>query len=116
VRAVCTKLDAVCIGTHENSITIPFTLYTNSSTAAEQALLDSGATESFFDYRMARRLELNRQALERPRPVLNVDGTPSGKGVLTHFCDLLVRKDGREAHHRFYITDLGGDRAIFGFP
>ena len=116
MRAVCTKLDAVCIGTHENSITIPFTLYTNSSTAAEQALLDSGATESFFDYRMAKRLGLGRQALERPRPVLNVDGTPSGKGALTHFCDLLVRKDGREAHHRFYITDLGGDRAIFGFP
>jgi hypothetical protein len=35
---------------------------------------------------------------------------------LTHYCLLRVRKGEKEVLLKFYITSLGGDCAIFGFP
>jgi hypothetical protein len=35
---------------------------------------------------------------------------------LTHYCLLRVSKGNKEVLLKFYVTSLGGDRAIFSFP
>jgi len=43
---------------------------------AEQiALIDSGATDNFIDYRTVAWLQLGTQRIPQPRKVINVDGT-----------------------------------------
>jgi hypothetical protein len=56
------------------------------------------------------------QTTNRPRSIINVDGTRNKGGTLTKYTDLDVTHQGTTEVQRFYITDLGNDRAIFGFP
>jgi hypothetical protein len=101
----------------KNAIHVPFSLTTQSKTAeTEEALLDSGITHNFIDKRMARRLKLGSKVLENPQTIRNADGTVNLSGSLTRFTDLEVYFEGATEVQRFYITNLGEDRAIFGFP
>jgi len=102
--------------TRRNAIYVPFFLQTRAKTAEERALLDSGATHNFMDKRMAKRLGLGTKALKKPRTVVNVDGTSNQGGTLTRYTDLKISFERTTEVQRFYITDLGGDRAIFGYP
>jgi len=45
-----------------------------------------------------------------------VDGTPNRRGTISHAVDLLVARGNKKLHQRFYVTDLGRDRFIFGYP
>ena len=113
IRAM--KIDRMYI-TRKNAIHAPFVLSTRSKTAEEEALLDSGATHNFIDKRMAKRLGLGTKRLSKPRTVRNVDGTDNQGGTLTRYTDLEVSFEKTTEVQRFYITDLGEDWAIFGFP
>jgi len=48
--------------------------------------------------------------LPYPHPVFNVDGT------ITHACDLLVPKGNKRECERFFVTNLGYDQLLFGYP
>jgi len=50
------------------------------------------------------------------RPVYNVDGTENKHRTITHACDLLVKQGNKKERLRFYISNLGKDRFIFGYP
>jgi hypothetical protein len=80
------------------------------------ALIDSGATENFVDRRTAERWRMPTKELTRPRPIVNVDGTKNKSGKVTKACILKVRLNGQEELQRFYITDLGFDRVLLGYP
>jgi len=82
----------------------------------ETALLDTGATENFIDYKTVARLRLGTQKLTIPRPVFNVDRTNNRHGTITHACDLMVKQGNRKERQRFYISNLGKDRFILGYP
>jgi len=82
----------------------------------ELALLDSGATENFIDHTTATRLCLGMKALPHKQAVYNVDGTPNRRGTISHAVNLLVARGNKKLRQRFYITDLGQDRFIFGYP
>ena len=84
--------------------------------ADEKALLDSGATHNFLDKRMVDRLKIGTRTLKTPRTVRNVDGTDNKEGTLTRYTNLKVTFEGQTHIQQFYITNLGEDRAIFGFP
>jgi hypothetical protein len=99
-----------------NSIKLPFLLYSYCGKAEETALLDSGATENFVDYKTMARLWLGTKKLERSRPVINIDGTTNAAGAITHYCDLMVTKGDKKGREGFYVTNLGKDRFIFGYP
>jgi hypothetical protein len=82
----------------------------------KKALLNSGATENFIDPRMVEKLGLGSIDLQEPRTVFNVDGTENQDGKTTSYCLLNILKGRKEAAQIFYITNLGEDRIILGYP
>jgi hypothetical protein len=82
----------------------------------EKALLDSGATENFLDRRTVARLKLPVKQLKDPRWVYNVDGSNNKAGQITHECQLKLNYGGKELEQRFFVSDLGVDRALLGYP
>ena len=72
--------------------------------------------ENFIDYKTVARLRLGTQKLTIPRPVFNVDGTNNCHGTITHACDLIVKQGNQKERQRFYVSNLGKDRFILGYP
>jgi hypothetical protein len=89
---------------------------TSQSKADESALIDSGATDNFIDEDTWKRLGIGRKELARPVTVHNVDGTENKQGKITHYCWLRIVKGDKHMLQRFYITSLGKDRIILGYP
>jgi hypothetical protein len=82
----------------------------------EKALLDSGAMEIFLDRRTVARLKLPTKQLKDPRWVYNVDGSNNKAGQITHECQLKMNYGGKELEQRFFVSDLGVDQALLGYP
>ena len=78
-------------------------------------LLDTGATENFIDLSTVTKLQLGTKQISQ-RPVYNVDGTMNQAGTITRACDLLVTQGNKKERTRFYVTNLGRDRMLFGYP
>jgi len=71
------------LGSNDNTILAPFTLYIKDSKTNETALVDSGATENFLDFHTIKQLNLGTNPLEIPHPIINADGSLNGKVALT---------------------------------
>jgi hypothetical protein len=84
--------------------------------AKKTALLDSGATENFISYSTWKQLGIMRQELDEPITVHNVNRTENKKGKITHYCWLWVLYDRCQWLQKFFMTTLGRDRMIFGYP
>ena len=97
-----------------NCVNVSFTF--DKTKAAEQALLDSGATDNFIDQRTVKRLNIPTRRLDRPRILYNVDKTENRSGRITHYTDLEITRGIKVKVQRFYIANLGTDRFILGFP
>jgi len=82
----------------------------------ESALLDLEATENFIDHATVARLQLGTKKLNLQRPVYNVDGTMNRHRTITHACDLMVKQGNKKIQQRFYVSNLGKDRFILGYP
>src|SRR5487761_1514341 len=95
-------------------LTVP--VYTVRAMAEQTALLDSGATKNFISHRTWEKLGIGKKALENPIVVYNVDGTRNKRGEVTHYCWLRVKHGGQEKLQQFFLTSLGGDRMILGYP
>jgi hypothetical protein len=80
------------------------------------ALIDSGATENFMSQDYARYARLPLKQLPRPRKVFNVDGTPNRNGDITCYVDLELRTGRQRKIIRFFITNLGEQKMILGYP
>ena len=95
---------------------VPFKFATARAMAEETALLDSGATENFIDETTWERLKVGKNCLKDKIILHNVDGTENKKGQLTHFCWLRICYGRKEDLQKFFITALGQDRIILGYP
>ena len=82
----------------------------------ETALADTGASGLFIDERYANYMNLKKLILDEPLEVYNVDGTLNRKGTITHYTRILISLGGRSTWEKFYITNLGYQRIILGFP
>jgi len=100
----------------QKSIEILFTIHSNKGKAEEKALVDSGATGNFIDYSMVKRLSLGTKKLDKQRTVANIDGTLNRSGTITWYCKLLVSQGGKQKRENFFITSIGRNRWIFGYP
>ena len=54
--------------------------------------------------------------MERSIPIRNVDGTKNKSGNIEYFCWLLVNLGSERAKMKFYLTSLGNNRMILGYP
>jgi len=93
---------------------VPITHY--RGTAEETILLDTGATENFIDQTTVDKLRLGTKRIPYARPVYNVDGTLNRAGSITKACDLLITQGNKKERTRFFVTNLGRDRMLFGYP
>ena len=89
---------------------------TRNERADVPAVVDSGATENFIHYKFARKYRLPLAELATARPVRNVDGTLNRLGRITHAIRLNVQYCSQPTPFLFYMTDLGEDDLILGFP
>ena len=89
-----------------------------------EALVDMGATHNFMTRRLTKEQDCLIQKLYPPHIVRNVDGTPNKGGEITEYVDLEVSQEvgdwcwagNNTLQQRFFITNLGTDDMILGYP
>jgi hypothetical protein len=91
-------------------------LHSKSKRAKTIALLDSGATENFMSLNYAKYLHLPIKNLREPRKLFNVDGTPNKAGDLRYYVDLATRTGPSTRTLRYFLSDLGDNKVILGYP
>ena len=65
---------------------------------------------------MVTRWHLSTQQLKVPCQVFNVDGTENQLGQVTKYCTLRISYGDMDQLQTFYVTNLGMDRVILGYP
>ena len=98
------------------SMTIKFYAHSKSKRAVDFALIDSGATENFMSLQYAKYLQLPIQRLPKNQPVFNIDRTPNKSREILYYTDLEVQTGQNRTKFRFLLTDLGGHKALLGYP
>ena len=116
MQVVKQEVDTVYIRSLLKSIRIALTFKTVSTVAKDEALLDSGVTENFLDLKAWKELRIGRFCLRKLIPVRNVDGTDNSTGSIKYYCWLKIRLGRQEERMRFFLTNLGDDRFILGYP
>ena len=91
-------------------------LHTSNKRAETPALLDSRATENFISKKYAQWLQLPFSRLEKLRAVYNVDSSKNKQGDIRFYTDLEVQTGGQKKTMRFFLTDLGPQSIILGYP
>jgi hypothetical protein len=91
-------------------------LHSKSKRAETVALLDLGAMENFISLDYAKYLHLPIKMLKELRKLFNVDGTPNHAGDLKYFTDLTIRTGTRLTMLRYFLSDLGNNKIILGYP
>ena len=93
-----------------------FAFRTVSKTAEESALVDSSASENFLDLGVWKELKIRCFRLRKAILVHNVDGTANKQGAIDSYCWLKVKLAGREENMKFYLTNIGKEHFILGYP
>ena len=91
-------------------------IHSKSKRADTIALVDSGATENFMNLNYAKHLQLPIKRLTEPRNLLNVDGTANKQGTLQFYTDLKVQTGTQHTNLQFFLSDLGENKVILGYP
>jgi len=108
-------LDSVFVN-KSNSVQIKFMVVSYKRETKEISLLDTRATENFINSETVKKLHLGMKELPYHQPVFNVDRTLNRQGKITHYCDLMVSKGNMRKQLRFFVTSLGRDCFLFGYP
>ncbi len=64
----------------------------------------------------AKWLQLPIKQMNEPRKLLNVDGTENKSRELRYYTDLQVQTGTNYTNLQFYLTELGEQKAILGYP
>jgi hypothetical protein len=64
----------------------------------------------------AKYLHMPIQRLKEPRKLFNVDGTPNRSGELQFFTDLQVQTGLQRTTLQFFLSNLGENEVILGYP
>jgi predicted aspartyl protease len=100
----------------KKSIKVNLLLHMDRKRAIKKALLDSGATKCFIHPKVVKQLNLQSIKLPKPRKVKNVDETLNQSGEVKEGVTLIVKHNGQPQKHLFYITNIGEDDIILGYP
>src|SRR5258708_9795455 len=97
-------------------MTLRFFVHSIAKRAKAIALVDSGATENFINLTYVKWLQLPIKQMNKPRKLLNVDGTENKSGELRFYTNLQVQTGTNYTNLRFYLTELGEQKGILGYP
>jgi hypothetical protein len=97
-------------------MTIKAYIHMASKRAEVETLLDSGATENFISEDLAYCMRVPIIRLQKSRPLFNIDGTKNRRGDITWYTDLRVQTGSKDRTMRFFLTDLGSQQLILGYP
>jgi hypothetical protein len=95
-----------------NSIYVPINI--GSSRQNVETLIDSGAGRLFIDQNFAKNFEINH--LDEPVKAYNMDGTENKRGTINAYINLEFKLGDQKFNKCFYVTGLGKQRIILGFP
>ena len=84
--------------------------------ADTQALVDSRATESFIHHQIIKQFNIPTTPLTQPRTARNVDGSLNKSGKITEKVELEIQHQNHTKKLQFFITNLGVDNIILGYP
>ncbi len=98
------------------SMTVRFYTHSAKKWVEGIALVDSGATENFLSLDYTQWLGLPIKHLEKPRQLFNIDGTRNKVGALWFYTDVSLQTGNQHTNHHFFLSDLGDNKAIFGYP
>src|ERR1700678_2963506 len=114
----CLEIHSVTLGLVErNTLFIPITIRDQSGKTVETpALVDSGAGGKFIDQNFARNSKMDIYNLKKPMKALNVDGTENKRGTIKQYVDLTFTINGQPQTQRLFLTGLGKQKIILGFP
>jgi hypothetical protein len=96
----------------QNSISVPINIGSIKQTV--ETLIDSSAGGLFIDQNYAKNFDINY--LDEPVKAYNVDGTENKQGKINAYVNLEFTLGERKFKERFYVTGLGKQRIILGFP
>jgi Retroviral aspartyl protease len=95
-----------------NSISVPINI--GSSKQTVKTLIDSGAGGLFIDQNFAKNFNINY--LDKPVKAYNVDRTENKPGTINAYINLEFTFGKQKFKERLYVTGLGKQRVILGFP
>ncbi len=97
-------------------MTLRFFIHSIAKRAEAIALVNSGATKNFMNLTYTKWLQLPIKQMEEPQKLLNVNGTENKSGELWYYTELQVQTGNNHTNLRFYLTELGEQKAILGYP
>jgi hypothetical protein len=95
-----------------NSISVPINI--GSSKQTVETLIESGAGGLFIDQNYTKNFDINY--LDEPVKAYNVDGTENKQGTINAYVNLEFSLGERKFKEQFYVTGLGKQKIILGFP
>src|SRR5271168_4728311 len=112
------EIHSVTVGlVEQNTLFIPITIRDQSGKNVEiPALVDSGAGGKFIDQNFARNSKMDIYNLEKTMKALNVDGTENKRGTIKQYIDLSFTINGKSQTQQLFLTGLGKQKIILGFP
>jgi hypothetical protein len=115
--AVIRKLDVDAMYiSKKKSLQLPLNIVTYQGKQENITLIDSGATNNFIDFRTVNKLGLGTRKVPRPIELYNVDGTHNQDGKIERSIHLYIDDGQRCIQTPFFVTNLGKDRIILGYP
>jgi hypothetical protein len=95
-----------------NSISVP--INTGLSKQTVKTLIDSGAGGLFIDQNYAKNFDINY--LDKLVKAYNVDRMENKQGTINAYVNLEFTLGEQKFKERFYVTGLGKQKIILGFP
>jgi hypothetical protein len=96
----------------QNSISVPINI--GSSKQTVKTLIDSGAGGLFIDQNFAKNFDINY--LDKPVKAYNVDRTEKKWRAINAYVNLEFSLGEQKFKEQFYVTGLGKQKIILGFP
>ena len=97
-------------------MTVKIFIHSIAKRAEVTTLVDSGATENFLNLTYTKWLRLPIKKLPYARKLYNVDRMENKGGELQYYTDLPTRTETMTTTMRFFLSDLGEQKAILGYP
>ena len=96
----------------KNSIFVPIDI--GLSKQIVETLIDCGAGGMFINQNFVEKFKI--KTLEKLIKALNVDSTKNKKGTIKSYVDLEFQIGHKKFKEQFYVTGLGKQKIILGFP